>query len=222
MDRRRSLVPAAAALLLAAAAGTVVVCPASAAAQKARPAAPVSAVADTAPAAKGGAAAKGAAAGKRRAKKAAAPARLTARQRLTMEMQSAAKQVRAALVIQDTATLSHWWADDYTYTSPSGETYSKWERLEAIMSPGFVGEEQAEVLPSELDIVRRYGDVVIVDSRLGPPSAAAGSSTTARSRAGRTQLLTVWVRDGGRWKTVASQATAVAGPPPAPPPKKKR
>jgi hypothetical protein len=182
----------------------------------------VSAVADTAPAAKGGAAAKGAAAGKRRAKKAAAPARLTARQRLTMEMQSAAKQVRAALVIQDTATLSHWWADDYTYTSPSGETYSKWERLEAIMSPGFVGEEQAEVLPSELDIVRRYGDVVIVDSRLGPPSAAAGSSTTARSRAGRTQLLTVWVRDGGRWKTVASQATAVAGPPPAPPPKKKR
>ena len=167
-----------------------------------------------------------AAAGKRRTKKkAAAPVHLTAKMRLTREMESAARQVRAALVIQDTATLSHWWADEYTYTAPSGETFSKWERLEAIMSPGFVGEDQAEVLPSELDIVRRYGDVVIVSSRLGPPSVAAGdaNSAAARSRAGRTQLLTVWVRQGDRWRTVASQATAVAGPPPAPPaPRKKK
>ena len=167
-----------------------------------------------------------AAAGKRRTKKkAAAPVHLTAKMRLTREMESAARQVRAALVIQDTATLSHWWADEYTYTAPSGETFSKWERLEAIMSPGFVGEDQAEVLPSELDIVRRYGDVVIVSSRLGPPSVAAGdaNSAAARSRTGRTQLLTVWVRQGDRWRTVASQATAVAGPPPAPPaPRKKK
>lgn len=167
-----------------------------------------------------------AAAGKRRTKKkTTAPVRLTAKMRLTREMESAARQVRAALVIQDTATLSHWWADEYTYTAPSGETFSKWERLEAIMSPGFVGEDQAEVLPSELDIVRRYGDVVIVSSRLGLPSVAAGdgNSAAARSRAGRTQLLTVWVRQGDRWRTVASQATAVAGPPPvAPPPAPKK
>jgi hypothetical protein len=193
--------------------------------QKARRSSLVAAVDTTPPKRATGAAATTSAAGKRRAKKtaAAAPAKLTAKQRLAREMDAAERQVRAALVIQDTATLSHWWADEYTYTAPSGETFSKDERLESIMSPGFVGEDAAEVLPSELDIVRRYGDVVIVTSRLGPPSAASGSSATARSRAGRTQLLTVWVRQNGRWRTVASQATAVAPPPaPPPPPKKKR
>ncbi|HET7458824.1 MAG TPA: nuclear transport factor 2 family protein [Gemmatimonadaceae bacterium] len=182
------------------------------------------AVADTVPA-KSGAGTGTSAAGKRRAKKkaaAAAPLHLTAKQKLAREMDAAERQVRAALVIQDTATLSHWWADEYTYTAPSGETFSKDERLESIMSPGFVGEDAVEVLPSELDIVRRYGDVVIVNSRLGPPSAAAGSSATARSRAGRTQLLTVWVRQNGRWRTVASQATAVTPPAPPPVPSKKK
>lgn len=136
-------------------------------------------------------------------KKGAAP-RLTARQRLEAEIKSAARKVRAAMVIQDTTTLAGLWSDDYMFTSLSGETYSKSERLDAVMSPAFVVDEAAEVLPSELDIIRIYGDVAVVNSRLGPPNAARSGA-----RGGRARLLTVWVREKGRWRTVASQATGV-------------
>lgn len=136
-------------------------------------------------------------------KKAAAP-RLTARQRLENDIRTAARKVRAAMVIQDTTTLADLWSDDYRFTSLSGETYSKEERLESVMSPAFVVDEAAEVLPSEMDIIRVYGDVAVVHSRLGPPGAARNGA-----RGGRTQLLTVWVREKGRWRTVASQATGM-------------
>jgi ketosteroid isomerase-like protein len=136
-------------------------------------------------------------------KKAAAPP-LTPRQRLENEIKTAARKVRAAMVIQDTTTLAGLWSDDYIFTSLSGETYSKEERLESVMSPSFAVDEAAEVLPSEMDIVRVYGNVAVVHSRLGPPGAARSGA-----RGGRTRLLTVWVREKGRWRTVASQATGV-------------
>ena len=130
---------------------------------------------------------------------------LTARERMEAEIRSAASKVRAAMVIQDTSTLATLWADEYRFTSLSGETYSKSERLESVMSPSFVVDEAAEVLPSEMDIIRFYGNVAVVNSRLGPPGTKRSGS-----RGGRTQLLTVWVREkAGKWRTVASQATGV-------------
>jgi len=130
---------------------------------------------------------------------------LTARERTEAEIRSAASKVRAAMVIQDTSTLATLWADEYSFTSLSGETYSKSERLESVMSPAFVVDEAAEVLPSEMDVIRFYGNVAVVNSRLGPPGTKRSGS-----RGGRTRLLTVWVRDkAGKWRTVASQATGV-------------
>ena len=148
-------------------------------------------------------------------KRPAARPRLTPKQRIEAEVRAAAQHVRSAMVVQDTATLARLWVEEYVFTAPSGETYSKYERLETVMSPAFLVDEAAEVLPSELEIVRVYGNVAVVQTRLAPPGTKSSGS-----RGGRAQLLTVWLRSGGRWKTVASQVTAVALPPK--PSKKKR
>ena len=149
------------------------------------------------------------------AKRAAPKPRLTARQRVEAEIRAAAQHVRSAMVVQDTATLATLWAEEYLFTAPSGETFSKYERLETVMSPAFMVEEAAEVLPSELEIVRLYGNVAVVHTRLAPPGTKSSGS-----RGGRAQMLTVWQRSGGKWRTVAAQVTAVALPPK--PAKKKR
>ena len=146
----------------------------------------------------------------------ARPVRLTAKQRIEAEIAGTSQHIRSAMVVQDTATLAALWADEYTFTSLSGETYSKSDRLESIMSPTFVVDEAAEVLPSELDIVRLYGNVAVVQSRLAPPGTAKSGS-----RGGRAKLLSVWVRQNdGKWRTVAAQATAVDVP--LPPSSKKK
>jgi len=158
-----------------------------------------------------GSAAKGATA------KSAAPRKLTARERVGAELRSIATRARAAMVVQDTATLARLWSEDYIYTSLSGETYSKAERLESVMSPNFVVDEAPDVLPSEQDIVRLYGDVAVVHSRLAP-----AATTRSGARGGRARLLTVWARERGTWRMVAAQATGVGVPEPAPPAKKKK
>lgn len=160
----------------------------------------------------------GKASGKREATAAGkrATVRLTGKARIAAEIGTASQQIRRAMVVQDTATLSELWGDEYTFTSLSGETYSKSDRLESVMSPAFLVDEAAEVLPSELDIVRVYGNVAVVQSQLAPPGTAKSGS-----RGGRAKLLSVWVRGSdGKWRTVAAQATAVDVP--LPPSKKKK
>lgn len=165
---------------------------------------------------KGAGKASGKVASKAAGKRARAP-RLSARERIAADIGVAEQQIRRAMVVQDTSTLAELWGDEYTFTSLSGETYSKAERLESVMSPAFMVDEAAEVLPSELDIVRVYGNVAVVQSRLAPPGTAQSGS-----RGGRAKLLSVWVRgNDGKWRTVAAQATAVDMPLP-PPAKKKR
>jgi hypothetical protein len=162
--------------------------------------------------------ASGKASGKRAASgKRVAAARLTGKARIAAEIGTASQQIRRAMVVQDTATLAELWGDEYTFTSLSGETYSKSDRLESVMSPAFVVDEAAEVLPSELDIVRVYGNVAVVQSQLAPPGTAKSGS-----RGGRAKLLSVWVRGSdGKWRTVAAQATAVDVPLPPSTKKKK-
>lgn len=160
--------------------------------------------------------AAGKASGKASGKRTRAP-RLTGRARIAAEIGVASQQIRRAMVVQDTSTLAALWSEEYTFTSLSGETYSKSDRLESVMSPAFLVDEAAEVLPSELDLVRVYGNVAVVQSRLAPPGTAQSGS-----RGGRAKLLSVWLRgNDGRWRTVAAQATAVDTPLP-PPSKKKR
>ena len=173
-----------------------------------RPAAPNAATAK--------AASTKAASTKAAAPKRAAPRKLTARERLAEELRSIASRARAAMVVQDTATLARLWSEDYIYTSLSGETYSKAERLESVMSPNFVVDEAPDVLPSELDIVRHYGDVVVVHSRLAPTA-----TTRSGARGGRARLLTVWARERGTWRIVAAQATGISVPE-LPAPKRKK
>ncbi|HET9012805.1 MAG TPA: nuclear transport factor 2 family protein [Gemmatimonadaceae bacterium] len=165
---------------------------------------------------KGAGKASGKGASKAAGKRARAP-RLSARERIAADIGVAEQQIRRAMVVQDTSTLAELWGDEYTFTSLSGETYSKAERLESVMSPAFMVDEAAEVLPSELDIVRVYGNVAVVQSRLAPPGTAQSGS-----RGGRAKLLSVWVRGSdGKWRTVAAQATAVDMPLPAPAKKKR-
>jgi hypothetical protein len=172
----------------------------------------------TATAGKASGRASGKASGKRAASgKRVAAARLTGKARIAAEIGTASQQIRRAMVVQDTATLAELWGDEYSFTSLSGETYSKSDRLESVMSPAFVVDEAAEVLPSELDIVRVYGNVAVVQSQLAPPGTAKSGS-----RGGRAKLLSVWVRGSdGIWRTVAAQATAVDVPLPPSTKKKK-
>ncbi|HEX7175163.1 MAG TPA: nuclear transport factor 2 family protein [Pyrinomonadaceae bacterium] len=116
----------------------------------------------------------------------------------------------AALRKGDEATLAPFYADDYTITMDTGAVQTKAERL------AWVKANTARL--STLDFqdlkTRVYGDTAVVT---GHAIGQGEGDAKVNSR-----MIQVWVKQGGEWRLVGGQTTAIAPAQPATAPAEKK
>jgi uncharacterized protein (TIGR02246 family) len=110
-------------------------------------------------------------------------------------------QLSNALMKSDTAALDRLWADDYTFTNPSGVVQTKAQRLAELKS----GDLKFESFSTDDVQVRVYGDTAVVTSR-----ATLKGQRQGQDISGQTRGTSVYVKGQGRWQLVAGQATSLA------------
>ena len=110
-------------------------------------------------------------------------------------------QLTNALMKSDTAALDRLWADDYSFTNPSGVVQTKAQRLAELKS----GDLKFESFSTDDVQVRVYGDTAVVTSR-----ATLKGRRQGQDIGGQTRGTSVYVKRQGRWQLVAGQATSIA------------
>jgi len=95
-------------------------------------------------------------------------------------------------------------ADDYTWTSPSGEVWTKAQDLAFVKSlkPG-TGAITSQVI-AEMK-VRVYGDAAVVTGRDIIKEAHEGKETSRQER-----WTDTWVKIAGRWQCVAGHSSEIS------------
>jgi len=108
-----------------------------------------------------------------------------------------------ALIKRDISVLESFTAEDYTGTSPDGMFYTRAQARDSVTSGDYALES------AELDDmkVRVYGDTAVLTGRSTEKSRYKGQDVSGQYR-----FIDVFVKQGGRWRVVASQATRIAQP----------
>jgi uncharacterized protein (TIGR02246 family) len=110
-----------------------------------------------------------------------------------------------ALVEGDATTLEALTADDYTHVETGGGTRDKTGFLAILSRP----DPRFTSWVIEENHVRIYGDTAVVTGRYhNTVRTAAGEQPPKHAR-----HIRVYVRENGRWRNVAHQATLIAAPP---------
>lgn len=110
-------------------------------------------------------------------------------------------ELAEATARNDTAALERNYADDYTFTNPSGVVLTKAQRIAATKS----GDLKFESFSNDEVNVRVYGDVAVVTGRSTLKGQLKGQDISGQYR-----FTSVYVNQGGRWQAVASQSTRIA------------
>jgi ketosteroid isomerase-like protein len=106
-----------------------------------------------------------------------------------------------ALLKHDTATLERMTSDDYTFINQRGELRTKAEILTGFKSGNF-NYDAREI--SDLK-VRVYGDMAVVTGH-----AKQKGVENSKDYSGENRFTRVYVKQNGRWVSVALQVTLVA------------
>ena len=106
-----------------------------------------------------------------------------------------------AVLRSDTAALDRMTSDDYTLINQQGELRTKAQMLDGFKS-GTIKFDSREL--SDLN-VRVYGNTAVVTGRVTQKATENGKDTSGENRFTR-----VYVKEKGRWVSVALQITAVA------------
>jgi len=108
-----------------------------------------------------------------------------------------------AILAGDAAALDRMTSDDYTFITQRGELRTKAEIVDGFKAGSF--------RYSARDVtdltVRVYGEAAVVTGRANQKGTERGGDYSGENRFTR-----VYVRQGGRWMTVALQVTLVAKP----------
>jgi ketosteroid isomerase-like protein len=119
------------------------------------------------------------------------------------ELARLSQQVYEAYVQADTSFLDGAFADDWTLITSSGDTRDKALHLKELKD-GIVKFEAVD----QSDVkVRVYGDAAIVTGRVQSKVKFQGQEV-----GGPTRYTQVFVRQGGKWRCVATQVTRIAAP----------
>jgi ketosteroid isomerase-like protein len=110
------------------------------------------------------------------------------------------KEYDEALVREDASALDRIFADEFIYTSTTGELINKAQQLEAIKS----GDLKIEYGKSDEVRVRVYGNVAVMTGRFIAKGEYKGKVFETPER-----YTAVWVKRQGRWQLVAEQGTRV-------------
>jgi ketosteroid isomerase-like protein len=117
------------------------------------------------------------------------------------ELMTLAKDSEAAFARNDTAFFDRILADDWTLISPDGEAKTK-ARVQREMKDGTFKVESGETLELK---ARVYGDAGVVTGRTRLKATYKGKPVRSTDR-----WTDVYIRRGGKWLCVSSQATPVA------------
>jgi ketosteroid isomerase-like protein len=117
------------------------------------------------------------------------------------EIKQIERERNQALLKHDTATLDRMTSDDYTFINQRGELRTKTEILAGFKSGSF-NYDAREV--SDLK-VRIYGDTAVVTGR-----AKQRGVENSKDYSGENRFTRVYVKQNGRWISVALQVTLVA------------
>jgi len=105
-----------------------------------------------------------------------------------------------AIISGDAAALDRMTSDDYTFVTLRGELRTKPEIIQGFKSGSFHYDSRQI---SELN-VRVYGNTAVVTGRSNQKGRENG-----RDYSGDYRFTRVYARQGGRWQTVALQATLI-------------
>jgi len=104
---------------------------------------------------------------------------------------------------QDVAFFERIEADDYTYTSPSGEVWTKAKDLVFVKSLK-PGEGVHSQIIAEMK-VRVYGDTAVVTGHCAVKEMYKGQDVSGQERWTHT-----WIKRSGRWQCVAAHSSEIA------------
>jgi ketosteroid isomerase-like protein len=116
------------------------------------------------------------------------------------EIKKLEQQRNEAILKGDTATLDKLTSDDYTNTTAQGKIEKKPDIMDGFKS-GKIKFDSREL--SDLD-VRVYGNTAVITGQVNQKSTNNGADTSGQNRFTR-----VYVKQNGRWVSVANQATAL-------------
>ena len=116
------------------------------------------------------------------------------------EIKSLEQERNRAILNGDAAALDRMTADDYTFITLRGEMRTKSEIVKGFQSGSFKYEARQI---SDLN-VRVYGNTAVVTGRSNQKGAENG-----KDYSGDYRFTRVYVRQNGRWLTVALQTTVI-------------
>jgi len=116
------------------------------------------------------------------------------------EVQKLERQWAVAAVKGDTKLIESMWADDYELTNPVGQVAPKSLIIEKLKDGSF----KVESFEYPTMKVRTYGDTAVVTGRLTIKGTWEGNDV-----GGEYAFTDTFVKQGGKWKEVASQVTRV-------------
>lgn len=120
-----------------------------------------------------------------------------------VEVEKADQQYNRALERSDVAALRALMADEYVFTDPAGRVSSKKDVIDGFANGRIRIESQ-----TTHDV--RIG--VYVDAAVETGLVTSVAVRDGRNTGGTFRFMRVWVKRGGRWRTVAFQETGLRGP----------
>lgn len=114
------------------------------------------------------------------------------------ELRNLNNEVAQMQVRKDVAAAKRLLANEYTFIQADGQVSNKAQNVEIIGSADFV----CQSLTTDDVQVRVYGNTALIIGRANFKATYKGEDV-----GGEFRYTDVWVRQGGRWQNVASQAT---------------
>ena len=116
------------------------------------------------------------------------------------ELMKVLDQLTEAYVRADTDVINRIYADDCIITGSTGAVMTKADLVKHLKS----GAVKYESYERDDLLLRLYGTTAVISAAITSKSMSQGRESTGRSR-----VVTVWVKQGGKWRFVASQGTPI-------------
>jgi hypothetical protein len=116
------------------------------------------------------------------------------------ELMKVLDQLTEAYLRADPDVINRIYADDCIITGSTGAVMTKADLLKYLKS----GAVRYESYERDDLLLRLYGTTAVISAAITSKSMSQGRESTGRSR-----VITVWVKQGGKWRFVAGQGTPI-------------
>jgi hypothetical protein len=117
------------------------------------------------------------------------------------ELMKVLDRLTEAYLRADTDVINQIYADDCIITNSIGTVVTKADLIKVLKS----GAVKYEAYERDNLILRLYGTTAVISAAITSKSVSQGRVLTGRSR-----VITVWVKQGGKWRFIAGQGTPIA------------